>query len=279
MKTSLPAIAVLLTCHNRREKTLRCLKHLFEQEGMAIDFSMDVFLVDDGSTDGTSAAVQAEFAEVHIIQGDGNLYWTRGMHLAWKTAEKKQGYDFYLWLNDDTNIFSNAILTMMKSYYSSGNDSIICGATKSEITHEYTYGAYDSDKKIAVPNGQIQECMYINGNVVLVSQQIFQRVGFIDKKFIHAIGDYDYGLRAIKSGIRIFMPPTYVGYCEAHERLPRWCLADVPLRERMRSLYSPLGNCHPYYFFMYENRHFGLWVAMKHYFSIHLRMFMPFLWK
>ena len=42
-------IAAILTCHNRKEKTLACLHSLF-----SIISTIDVFLVDDGSTDGTS---------------------------------------------------------------------------------------------------------------------------------------------------------------------------------------------------------------------------------
>ena len=47
-------IAVLITCYNRKDKTLLCLESLFKQQGLGIDFSLAVFLVDDGSTDGTA---------------------------------------------------------------------------------------------------------------------------------------------------------------------------------------------------------------------------------
>lgn len=76
-------IAALLTCFNRKEKTLQCLKSLFQVLPGCI-----VFLVDDASTDGTSDAVKQLFPEVHIIRGDGNLFWSRGMFTAWKEAVK-----------------------------------------------------------------------------------------------------------------------------------------------------------------------------------------------
>lgn len=44
-------LAVLMTCHNRRETTLKCLNTLYNQEG-ATNIDMAVYLVDDGSTDG-----------------------------------------------------------------------------------------------------------------------------------------------------------------------------------------------------------------------------------
>ena len=83
-------IAAIITCHNRKEKTLVCLKSLFQ-----IIQNIDVFLTDDGSTDGTSEAVKKIYPQVNIIQGDGNLFWSRGMYIAWKEAVKG-GYDYYL---------------------------------------------------------------------------------------------------------------------------------------------------------------------------------------
>lgn len=89
-------IAVLLTCFNRVLKTINCLEALYAQQGLNIRFVVEIFLVDDGSTDGTSEAVSNKFPEVIIIKGNGSLFWNKGMHLAWETASMRQKYDFYL---------------------------------------------------------------------------------------------------------------------------------------------------------------------------------------
>ena len=73
--------AVLMTCFNRKEKTINCLNNLFNCFfGVPHDF--DVYLVDDASTDGTVAAVRSKFPSVNIINGSGDLYWNKGMFLA-----------------------------------------------------------------------------------------------------------------------------------------------------------------------------------------------------
>jgi glycosyltransferase involved in cell wall biosynthesis len=77
--------------------------------------SLHVILVDDGSTDGTSAAVLAEFSNVEILHGDGSLFWNRGMHWAFDHA-LKTGYDAYLWLNDDTILFKDALINLANTY-------------------------------------------------------------------------------------------------------------------------------------------------------------------
>jgi GT2 family glycosyltransferase len=272
-------IAVLITCYNRREKTLRCLHDLFKQQHINEKFSITVFLVDDASTDGTGEAISKNFPQVRIIKGTGNLYWNKGMHLAWKNALAEKEFDFYLWLNDDTVLFHDAIFTMMDTFQKCGRDSIICGSTKSEITGNFTYGLRKKKGIELIPNGGIQFGEFMNGNVVLISQGIYEAIGIIDNIYPHAIGDNDYGLRAIKNGIRIATPGDYIGYCEGHEKLPAWCLPEVPFKKRLKSLYSPLGNSHPRYFFIFEYRHFGLGLAIKHFISIHLRVLIPSLWK
>jgi GT2 family glycosyltransferase len=270
-------IAVVLTCFNRKAKTVQCLDHLFRQAGIGKDFLLEVYLVDDGSTDGTSEEVNKRFPDVNIIKGNGELYWNGGMHLAWKTAVERKHHDFYLWLNDDTFVFPDAVQEML-ACYDLGGEAIICGSTSTEKTKEFSYGGRTMDEKILIPNGQLQQCQIMNGNFVLISNAITKEVGIIDPIFPHSMGDHDYGLRAIKKGFKILITRKYIGSCEKHEKLANWCNPDVPLKKRWKALYSPLGN-HPHYFFIYENRHYGFLTAAKHFLTIHLRALVPSLWK
>ena len=76
-------IAVLITSYNRREKTLVCLKNLMEQKGVP-GLALSIFLVDDNSSDGTTAAVNAAYPSVTVIKGTGQLFWAGGMRTAWR---------------------------------------------------------------------------------------------------------------------------------------------------------------------------------------------------
>ena len=50
-------LAVLITCHNRKNKTIQCLRNLYKQTDF-INFKTEIFLVDDNSTDGTSETIK-----------------------------------------------------------------------------------------------------------------------------------------------------------------------------------------------------------------------------
>jgi GT2 family glycosyltransferase len=271
-------VAILLTIHNRKTETLNCLKKIHELI-LPKDISFDCYLVDDNSTDNSIYLIRATYPDVKIIAGNGKLYWNRGMHLAWKSAMNFIDYDFYLWLNNDTFLFENALVELLNCYNLSNAESLICGTTCDLTLSNFTYGGRTHTGQPIIPNLNLQKCEIINGNVVLVSRFICNKIGILDPIFPHAIGDHEYGLRVIKSGLKIYTTRRYIGICEPNNSLPQWCYSKVAIKERFKSLYSPLGNSHPYYFFIYEYRYFGLVTAIKHYLSIHLRALLPSLWK
>ena len=180
--------AILLTCYNRKDQTLECLKSLKKNT-----LFFKIFLVDDGSTDGTAKAVSACYPDVNIITGNGQLYWNRGMHLAWETASKND-FDFYIWINDDIILNGDAFKVILEDYKKVKKESIIVGVFESP-EKKITYGGYikGSTKKILYPNGKPQKCDYFNGNFVLIPGCVFKKVGNLDPIFPHAQGDFDYG--------------------------------------------------------------------------------------
>jgi GT2 family glycosyltransferase len=273
-------IAVLIACFNRKEKTLNCLKALYQQKGMD-NHNVDVFLLDDKSTDGTSEAVGEFFPKVHIIIGTGSLYWNRGMHTAWRAASIRK-YDFYLWLNDDTLLYEHGVSEMLFAACQTNNKAIICGCTESPFQPgELTYGggSHRENKYYAnYPDGRVIPCDIINGNCVLVPQYVFEKAGNLDWNFHHGIGDNDYSLRAKKIGILSYTAANFIGTCAKHATLPKWCIGHVTLKERIKNLYSPLGNP-PFQFFLFERRHFGLGIAIRHFVSTHIRVVFPRLWQ
>lgn len=270
------SIAVLLTVHNRKEETLCCLRNLFKQE-VPVGYQMDVYLTDDGCTDGTPETIRTQYPQVHIIKGDGNLFWNRGMYTAWETAAKAKDYDFYLWLNDDTFVYPVMLDTLLMVSEEKDNQAIIIGATQALNHSQPTYGGRLGNEKIPIPNGTTVEVTHFNGNIVLVPMYIYHILGNLDYYFTHSKGDFDYGLRAGKAGIKMYQVGTYLGECELHESLDKWCNPNVPFSLRWKALHRPTGMP-PKETFHLEKRHYGIMKASLHYCTIYVRCLFPKLW-
>ncbi len=272
------SISVLMTCHNRKQTTLKCLDQLFSIT-LPNNAMMEVFLVDDASSDGTADAIRLNHPKVRIIQGTGELFWNRGMHLAWKTASEAGSPDFYLLLNDDTLLFPTAIQDLVDAAESTNRLSIICGATCSPTTPtKVSYGGHSASSFTIPPNGTLQKCDYFNGNCVLVPKSVFETLGNLDPAYHHSLGDFDYGVRAQKSGITSYVAPNFVGTCANHERPPKWRSSEIPLAARLRALYSPLG-CNPFEFFRFDRRQNGVVKSILHFITLHLRAIAPDFWR
>ena len=258
-------LAILITCHNRKEITLLCLRHIFNLEKLNEFFVGDVYLVDDGSSDGTYAAIQNEFPSVHLIKGTGTLYWNRGMHLAWKTAAQKFDYDYYLWVNDDTFLFPSSIFSLLSF---GTQDTILCGATKSPTNFLVSYGGYMNNQMLS-PNGSLQVCEHFNGNCVLVPNKIFRKIGNLDFNFSHNLGDFDYGKRAVKAGFTLALHKDYVGLCERNNYQENHFLTKNTFRKRLIKFYSVKFGGTPIERFIYDYRHNDLKYAIKYFYNSH----------
>lgn len=270
-------LAILLAVHNRADCTLRCLSSIYNQNGADI-YEIDIFLTDDASTDRTYELVREKFPDVYIFKGTGNLYWNRGMRYSWEMAVKHNRYDYFLWLNDDTEIFPETISELVNSSLTTNDESIMVGTTISKNnSSQVTYGGRTFKAGLITPAGGLIKCDYFNGNIVLIPYSVFIKVGYNDNKFHHALGDFDYGLRASKVGITSYVTPSTLGVCEEHEGLPKWCDPIETLSGRWRQFRTPLGH-NPEEYFIYEYRHHGLIAAIYHYLTNHLRVFFPSLW-
>lgn len=243
-------LAVILACFNRRQKTLEAIGCVLAQTA-ARHTTLDFFVTDDNSTDGTAEAILGLHPATCLLKGNGALFWNGGMRLAWEQALKGD-YDFYLWLNDDTFMFPHALQHLLDTHErclaGDGRAGIVIGSTCDDQGRT-SYGGERQRSglrpltlKTVPANGKIQSCDTFNGNCVLVSRHAAATLGNLDGAFVHAIGDTDYGLRAKRAGIPMWVMPQFAGRC-ANDHAVAGSFADPaqPLRLRLRQALGPKG--------------------------------------
>jgi GT2 family glycosyltransferase len=263
-------IAVLLTCFNRRARSLAALAALHRQAGRGMAFDLDIYLVDDGSTDGTGPAVRAAFPQVTVLEGTDALYWNGGMRLAFDQA-MRAGFDAVLWLNDDTDLDDDAISRLLSTQAALRRAGQACtaimGATRDPVTGACTYGGFVTKSGLLFglqPVGpwpdHPRQVATTAGNCVLLSSEAVARVGNLEPRFLHAWGDVDYGLRLRRAGGSAWLAPGTLASCATNPEAQAW--QDDPslgFRERWSRLNSFRG-LYPPDWLLFMRRHGGpLW--------------------
>lgn len=221
------------------------------------NFSFDIYLTDDGSTDNSTNILKQNFsnAPLCILQGDGNLFWNAGMINSWNSALAKGGYDGYLWLNNDTIVFHNLWNELLAAdqYAQStyGLSGIYVGST-CDVNGKLTYGGFNFisrwtlKDKFCIPNGNFQKCQCGHGNVTYISHNVVEKMGVLFDGYRHGGGDHDYTYRAYRNGFPILVLRSYVGICENdHKEDGFYEFVRMKLGDRIKFLQSPWGyNLH-----------------------------------
>lgn len=212
-----------MTCYNRKDKTLACLGSLF---GSHPPCELEVYLLDDASTDGTSRAVRERFPQVHLISGAGNAYWAGGTRLAWEAA-KDSGVDAFVLLNDDVHIDPDAFTRLVHWFERLGDGSVLGCAVRSSDGGQVTYGGMRRNGVHPMKFELVQpaedgpsEADVLNGNLMLIPDKVYRTVGMLPRYLVHIGGDFDYTLRARKAGFKALLLPGTFGSCDKNPPAP-----------------------------------------------------------
>ncbi|WSJ91197.1 glycosyltransferase [Streptomyces sp. NBC_01304] len=235
-------LAVLMTSHNRCETTLSAIEALDRQSGLPEGTAVDIYLVDAGSSDGTPDAVRRLHPGVHLMSVGSDVFWGQGMRIASRNSRGAGSPHFthQLWLNDDVELATDALAHLLVTAEQVGEDAVVVGAVHARGDHGHTTysGRRGRALHLVEPTGRPEPCDTYNGNVVLIPRAVRERVGDIDRRFRHGMGDYDHGFRARKAGVPAYVAPRHVGACDTNPPLTGSHEPGIGVREALRRVTS-----------------------------------------
>ncbi|WP_125140097.1 glycosyltransferase family 2 protein [Clostridium transplantifaecale] len=258
------SITVILTCFNRKEKTMQALRSLVE-ENKEIDFNFIV--LDDKSSDGTVEAIKDLGYCVEVIEGTGDLFWCGGMRVGIERYfEKNDGSDCML-VNDDVEFYHGAVEKMVLLLAEREN-YVIVGAT-CDKEGKFTYGLRKHRDKRGIylsyiePNEDEIFGETMNANCVLIPNAIMKTIGNMDSHYQHSLGDLDLGFEIHRRGYKLISSTEYVGCCEHNSFENTWRDTKLNRMQRLKKKESPKGSpFKEWWYFLRKN--YNLSIAVKY---------------
>jgi len=244
MESNLVKAALVIPVYNRRETTLQGLRSLSRINTDGLD--VRIFVVDDGSTDGTADAVREQFPEVTLIEADGNLHYAAGTNRGIKKA-LKWSPDFIVTMNDDAVFHQNFLQSLIATAHLEPRS--IVGSLL--LLWDEPHRVFQVGQKwntiaggwviredltaFTVPQEPFEvEC--IVGNCVLFPAEAIRENGLMDeKRFPHGWGDAQYLMRMRKAGWKLRVDPKSFVWCEPNTYPPP--LHSLKLTEILKILF------------------------------------------
>lgn len=220
-----PRVSIVIVSYDTRAETLACLASLRAETA---GFAHEVIVIDNASPDGSAEAIAAAHPDIRLIRATDNL----GFAAANNVAAREARADHILLLNPDTIILDRAIPRLMsfaaanptagiwgsRTLHADGRLdptgcfakmtpwSLLCRATglsnafpRSRIFNGEAYAGWNRDT--------VREIDVIAGCYLLITRDLWTRLGGFDPVFFMYGEEADLCLRAARLGARPLHTP------------------------------------------------------------------------
>jgi hypothetical protein len=211
-----PRVLGIVLNYDGREMTLQTLASL-----LAGDYpTLDLLVVDNGSTDGSDAAVAERFPAVRRRRTETNLGISGGLNLGFRVG-LAEAYDYLVAMNNDLEVAPDLMSELVrlaearpragvvgpKCYFYHGDRNRLWSAGgelrfREAVTRERGMGEADE--------GQFdreQSVGYVNGALMLIRRQALLDVGLWDPVYQVSVEDADFCARAKRAGWECWYAP------------------------------------------------------------------------
>jgi len=207
MSTDSPLVVAVVLNWNSYDDSAECLRGLRNQSFE----TMDVVLVDNGSTDGSAEKLQQEFEEVDMICNDRNLGFTGGMNTGIQEALSRDP-EFVLLANNDIRLSGSDVVTRLVEKYRATPS---LGALSPSFSSSSASSSFIWSSPSNFRNGRNSQRQFVREisdsdlsygchyGFVLFSQEILECVGVFDEKYFLYFEDIEHGARIEDRGYHL----------------------------------------------------------------------------
>lgn len=224
-------VAVIIVNWNGKDDTIACLESLSKLR--VKPFTLLTVVVDNDSKDNSIPLIRTRFPHVTVIDNQKNLGFTGGNNVGIRWA-LDQGTDFVWLLNNDTIVHPEALsgldavkekyagIAGSKIYFAPGHEYHKDRYAKSDRGNVFWYAGglvdwgnmYASHRGVdEVDQGQydeVEETPFITGCSMMITREVFEKIGLLDDAYYLYLEDLDFCLRAKRAGFRLLYVPSSI---------------------------------------------------------------------
>lgn len=178
----------------------------------------DVFVVDNGSTDGTQAYIQVNYSEILFIQSENNLGFGRANNLGIEYAINN-GYDYVYLLNQDAWVEKDMLEKLISVSKENPKYGILSPtqmqADMKSLDKNFAYNIHVKPEVFKSFNDYFKEDKtgvveldYIMAAHWLITRECIMKVGAFSPSFPHYGEDNNYCHRVLYHGLKIGVVPS-----------------------------------------------------------------------
>ncbi len=253
-------VTVIIPSLNKKELLAEALLSLRAQT--LKDF--ETMVIDNGSSDGTSAMVEKDFPEVTIIRNDHN----RGF-IAVNQGIKAAQTPLIALLNNDASADANWLKELVDglkrhpdAWFASSKmvkaDRTTIDSAGDGFNVNILAGyARGSGQKDAPEFNREDYCFSTSGGAAIYKKELFEKIGKLDEKFFAYFEDIDFGFRANLAGYKCIYLPKAVVYHRGGETSKHNSLFHLRLTDRNKMM-TLIKNLPVKYFWQYKHAAFDI---------------------
>lgn len=213
--------SIIVLSWNGRDDTLACLDSLTRLQGELVD----VICVDNGSTDGSVAAVRERHPDVTLLENAANLGFAGGNNAGIALALER-GADWVVLLNNDATLAPDAIEQLRaaatrhpdagvlagKVFFADPPDVIWFAGQRVGLLTGYS-GAPRGHGRHDAPEFQVeQQTTRAVGAFMAVSRSAIAAAGTLDDDLFAYVEDVDWSLRIRAAGFAVWFVPSAISH-------------------------------------------------------------------
>lgn len=216
-------LAISIINYKTKDLTEKCLNSIIKSQPKV---NYQIWLVDNGSFDGSAQYLKQKFTKLNFIQSDKNLGFAKGHNLSLNQIKAK----YILILNSDTQVSDGVIdgmVDFMDQHPQAGIASCkvlgfdgklqpnggdlpvgtalfnwllnleIVGLSKPSF-HRNEESYYRNEREVG----------WVSGNFMVIRQDVINKIGLLNEKYFMYFEDTDYCYKAKQAGFKIMFNPN-----------------------------------------------------------------------